>query len=419
MNTRMLATSWLFTVVALPAGTQAQACPRIETGDLTGPIAAVRYLADDALRGRLAGSAGERCAGEYIANRMRRAGLAPAGQNGTYFQDVPLGSVAKPKAPAGTGRNVIGVLHGTDPRLRQEYIVVGAHYDHLGYGDFGSLSPEGRRIHNGADDNASGVAVLLETAERLSQQRPARSVLFVAFSGEESGLLGSMHFVEQPPVPLGQLKGMLNLDMVGRLRQGGLIVYGIGTATEWEGIVTRASTAAGVKPGLESDGYGASDHTSFYLKDIPVLHFFTNTHDEYHRPEDDWQLIDGDGLERVATIFTAVTREVASAERALTLVRGAGRPPAASGQRGYGASLGTVPDMRPVERGVRLQGIRAGSAAEAAGLKAGDIIIQIDDEDIADLMGMTEALRKRKPGQSVRIGVLRNGSPVTVTAVLR
>jgi len=405
-------------VLFVPAATQAQACPPAVASEPGEPIATVRYLSDDALKGRLAGSAEERCAAEYIAERMRAAGLEPGAPGGSWFQDVPLRSAVNPHAPEGTGRNVIGLLRGSDPQHRDEYIVIGAHYDHLGLGEFGSLAPGGG-IHNGADDNASGTAVLLETARRLAGERPARSILFVAFTGEESGLLGSMHFVEAPPVPLTDMKAMLNLDMVGRLRSGGLIVYGIGTAREWEAIVARATQAAGVKGGLESDGYGASDHTSFYLKDIPVLHFFTNVHDEYHRPADDWELIDVAGLETVATIVTSVARQIGTPPMALTLVRGAGRPPATTGQRGYGASLGTVPDMRPVDRGVRLQGIRAGSAAEAAGLRAGDIIIRFDDDEIADLMGMTEALRKRKPGQSVRITVLRDGSPVTVTAVLR
>ena len=418
MKARLRFSCGFLALLFAPAIAHAQACPRIATADLEGPIATVRYLADDALGGRLAGTPQERCAGNYIAERLRRAGVEAGAANGTYFQDVPLRSAVQPHAPPGTGRNVVGILRGSDPQLREEYVVIGAHYDHLGLGEFGSLSPGGG-IHNGADDNASGVAVLLETAERLAKQRPARSVLFVAFTGEESGLLGSMHFVEASPVPLASIRAMLNLDMVGRLRQGGLIVYGIGTAREWEEIIPRALNEAGVKGGLEPDGYGASDHTSFYLRDIPVLHFFTNVHDQYHRPEDDWQLIDREGLERVSTIVTAVARSVGDRSRPLTLVRGAGKPPATTGQRGYGASLGTVPDMRPVERGVKLQGIRAGSAAEAAGLRAGDVIVAFDDEEILDLVGMTEALRKRKPGQSVRITVLRDGTPVTVTAVLR
>jgi hypothetical protein len=240
----------------------------------------------------------------------------------------------------------------------------------------------------------------------------------MAFTGEEAGLLGSKHFTENPTIPLANIKAMINLDMVGRLKDGPLIVYGTGTASEWGRILDPAVSAENMRFTANPEGYGPSDHTSFYLKDIPVLHFFTNAHSEYHRPADDWQLVDRAGLDRVSRIVERVATQVAGTGPAITLVRGAGRPPGASGaNRGSGTYLGTVPDFTPVARGVKLSGGTAGSPADRAGIKAGDVIVRFDDDPIADLQGMTDAMNKRQPGDSVRITVLRNGSEVVVRAV--
>jgi hypothetical protein len=403
-----------------PARASAQECPASLTQNPSAIQSAIRFLAADALEGRLAGSPGERCAADYIAERFRQIGLERGGTDNSYFQNVPLASSLNPHAPRGTGRNVIGLLPGSDARLRSEWIVVGAHYDHLGRGEFGSTAPAERgAVHNGADDNASGVAALLEVATRLRRERPARSIVFVAFTGEESGLLGSSHFVGEPPVPLAQMRAMLNMDMVGRLAGGSLIINGTGTATEWDTIVRTAAAAEQVPYQASPDGYGPSDHTSFYMKDIPVLHFFTNVHGDYHKPSDDWDKIDMPGLQRVAGVVTRVAQFLAGPGPALSLVRGAGRPPAAAGEsRGYSSYLGTVPDFRPVEKGVLLSGVTPGSPADKAGLRGGDVIIRFDDEDIADLQGMTDALRNRQPGDSVRVTVLREGKEVVVSAVL-
>lgn len=398
------------------------ACPNpaVLTAGVTAPLAHVRYLADDALEGRLAGSAGERCAGDYIAAEFRRLGLFPAGDDTTFFQAVPLASAVNPHAPSGTGRNVVAILEGSDPELRAEAVVVGAHYDHLGLGGVGSLAPDVRAVHNGADDNASGVAVLLEVANALAGgPRPARSIVFIAFTGEESGLLGSAHHVANPVVPLDRIRAMLNMDMVGRLGGRPLIINGRGTAREWPRLITDAAQAEGIEVVTGEGGYGPSDQTSFYARDIPVLHFFTNTHRDYHRPSDDWQSIDAAGLERVASIVARLARAAADHRTTLTLVRGAGRPPAAArGGGGYGAYLGTIPDFSPVEHGVRITGVRAGSPAEQAGLAAGDTIIRFDKMDIADIYAFTNALRSRKPGDAVLVTVLREGREVPLRVVL-
>ena len=408
----------------LPAAAHAQSCPdpaAVTTGmDL--PLAAVRYLADDALEGRMAGSPGERCAADYIVAAFRRLGIEPAGEAGSWFQNVALASVLNPHIQ-GTGRNVIGMLEGADPVLRAEFVVIGAHYDHLGRSSENSLAPDqAGDIHNGADDNASGVAAMLAIAQQLAAgPRPARSVLFLAFTGEESGLLGSAYFAAHPTVPLEKLTAMVNMDMVGRLGEAPLIVNGVDTAAEWKTLLEPAAERAGVALAMSGEGYGPSDHTSFYSKDIPVLHFFTNVHGDYHRPSDDWDRIDGDGIERVARIVTDVATAVANRRPILTLQRGAGEPPPPAGEataRGSGTWLGTVPDFTPVDRGVRLSGVSPGSPAEKAGMTAGDVLIGFGEHEIADLQALTDALRAHKPGDEVEIRLLRDGRDVRMRVVL-
>ena len=404
-----------------PLNAAAQTCPSAAelTGDLRLPMAAVRFLADDRLEGRRAGTDGERCAGDYIAREFERIGLRPAGEQ-RYFQSLPLESALNPHEKGGTGRNVIAALDGADASLAREWVVIGAHYDHLGNGGSGSLVKE-RLIHNGADDNASGVAVMLRAAERLAAgPRPARSVLFVAFTGEESGLLGSAYFVTHSTLGGAPMVAMINLDMVGRLGQGPLITYGVDTAEEWKTLLDPAAERAGVKLATRGDGYGPSDHTSFYLKDVPVLHFFTNTHSDYHRPTDDWPQIDAKGMDTVAALVADIAAQVASRQpTALTLRRGAGKPPAPSGQMGSGSTyLGSIPDFTPVDRGVKISGAPAGSPADAAGLRAGDVIVGLGDRDVADLQGLTDALRAHKPGQTAELRVLRDGKALTLKVTL-
>lgn len=393
----------------------ALACPVIDDEDWA-PIAIVRYLADDALGGRLAGSEGERCAAEYIVSRFEQLGLKPAGEDGTYFQDVPLVSAANPHEPAGTGRNVVALLPGADADLADEVVVLGAHYDHLGDGRFGSMGEAGE-IHNGADDNASGVAALLTAAERLAGgPAPARPVLFIAFTGEERGLLGSGFYAKNPTISLEQAQAMVNLDMVGRLESSSLIVYGIGTAPELQELVDVANEPLGIDLAYEEAGYGPSDHTSFYAQDIPVLHLFTNVHGDYHKPSDDWDKIDAEGLERVGRFAARIVASVADRGERLTLIPGVGAPAQNSG--GYGAYLGTVPDFTPVDYGVLLSAVSAGSPAEKAGIQGGDIIIALGEHDIADLYGLTDALRAHAAGDRVRVVLIREGEEAEFEVVL-
>ncbi len=327
-------------------------------------------------------------------------------------------------------RNVAAILPGSDPE-RGQAIVIGAHYDHLGFGGDGSLSPNAAgEVHNGADDNASGTAVLLEAARELTTGPSlAQDVLFIAFTGEERGLWGSARYVESPLLPLDGTVAMLNLDMVGRVRNDLLTVFGTGTAEEWTGILERANARIGspLDLRLNSDGFGASDHSSFYARGVPVLHFFSNTHPEYHRVEDDWELIDADGMSRVTELVTAVVREVVpgSGLASLTPVEGAGNPHGVEGpadgstvRSGFSVRLGTIPDYSRESGGMGITGVRDGSPASRAGIRGGDIIVKFGPHDVEDVYGYMYALGEFEPGDEVEIVVLRDGERLVFSVVL-
>jgi hypothetical protein len=380
----------------------------------------IRFLADDRLQGRATGSPGADSAAAYLARRFSEVGLQPAA--GGWFQSFTVGrdapAIRQGKSDGLAGKNVIGILPGRDPVLRNQTVILGAHYDHLGLGWFGSLDPDSTgRVHNGADDNASGVAGLIQVAARLAASPPARTVVFIAFSGEELGLLGSAHYVKEPIYPLAGTLAMVNLDMVGRLRNGRLIVYGARTAKEFPALLDSLNWYAGFDLKAQGDGYGPSDQSSFYAAKRPVLHLFTDLHEDYHRTTDDWQKVNLDGLKRVADFTLGLVTALANRHAPLTfqdlpppVPSQTGAPPVAT--PGYGAYLGTVPDMAGTPGGVRLVGVRAGSPAEKAGLRGDDIITRIGTTDTPDLQAMTEALRSHRPGDTVDI-IVRRGTGVT------
>jgi hypothetical protein len=330
-------------------------------------------------------------------------------------------------ATTADARNVVALLPGTDPSLAGQYVIVGAHFDHLGWGGEGSLDPDARAVHNGADDNASGTAGLLDIAARMAAgPAPARPVLFIAFTGEEKGLWGSAHFVAEPTVDLSDAVAMLNLDMVGRLTENTVTVFGTGTAQEWEQLANAANARLDQPLNLafSPDGYGPSDHASFTAAGIPVLHFFTNTHVDYHRPTDDWQKIDGEGIDRIAELSTGIAHRLAGGGDqtafALTRVRQErpAAPTAGESSRGYGPYFGTIPDMTPRDFGLRITGVREGSPAEQAGLRGGDVVVEFDGKPIEDIYAYTYALRDKKPGDAVKVVVERDGKRFTFNAVL-
>ena len=356
------------------------------------------------------------------ADRIRRAAQAGA--------EATLRTSVQPRVSQ--ARNVAALLPGSDRALADEILIVGAHYDHLGLGGDGSLDPDATgTVHNGADDNASGSAALIEVAQRLAQgsRRPARTVLFLAFTGEEKGLWGSAHYVRNPLAPIERSVAMLNMDMVGRLEGRTLMVMGVGTAEEWEGILRDANGALErpLRIATSPDGFGPSDHFSFYGEGIPVLHFFSNTHEDYHRPSDDVDKIDGEGLEHIVELVTEVALEVAGEEGsdervALTPIEAVATPvhgqSSSSTSGGYGPYLGTIPDMVPTDFGLRLSGVREGSPAHKAGLQKGDVVVEFGGKEVGDIYAYTYALRDHAPGDKVDIVVLRNGERVTVTATL-
>ena len=561
---------------------QAIECPDVEqlTAGMDPALAHVRYLADDALEGRGAGTNGARCAAQYIANQFEAIGLEGAGPGGSYFQGFPIRAGAivgggsmlrtpqstytlatdwipfgysgssdvagtllyggdginRPQDPnneyprldltgrivvvedgdlqnpssqalqagahfkalvaaerdagamiilfgdgrslpdlsgetraalripvaavrgeaadrirqaarggdraylaaviqprAVEGRNVAGLLRGSDPTLADEVLIIGAHYDHLGLGGEGSLDPEATgEVHNGADDNASGTSGVIELARRLSEsdRRPARSILFLAFTAEERGLWGSTHYVRNPLLPIAQTVAMLNLDMIGRLEGRTLVVEGASTAEEWTDLLRAAnqSTSRPLTIATSQDVPANSDHYSFYGEGLPVLFFNSNTHVDYHRPSDDWDKVDIEGLGQIIDLVTEVAFDVAgvsgSDERmALTFVEpdlalAHGEPSSSTTGGGYGPYLGTIPDMVPVDFGLRLNGVREGSPAAVAGIRGGDIVVEFAGREIGDIYAYTYALQAHEPGDAVEIVVLRDGERLTLTAVL-
>ncbi len=377
----------------------------------------IEFLTADRLEGRGTGYLGAEAAAEYIGRRFEALGLRQVPGLGGWFQSYQISATAPAvhgsEIGGRTARNVVALLPGRDSRLAGDYLIIGAHYDHLGLGGSGSLDPDSvGLVHNGADDNASGVAALLEIARQLSAAPPERSVLFVTFSGEELGLLGSTAFVKASPVPMDRVVVMLNFDMVGRLRDDKLIVNGVETATEFRPLLDSLNRTAGFSLTATGGGYGPSDHAAFTPVGLPVLHFFTGTHQEYHRTTDDAPLINLEGIQRIASFAAAATKSLGDRRQVLTFVASAA-PRSASGSRtgGYGAWLGTIPDMSETPGGVRISGLSEGSPGQKGGLLAGDIITRIGTHEVPDLQSMTNALRAHVAGEVVDIMVLRDGKP--------
>ncbi len=318
--------------------------------------------------------------------------------------------------------NVVGILPGADPTLSAESIVIGAHYDHLGLGHFGARdSASEGQVHPGADDNASGTAVIIDLARRLSllAHKPARTIVFVAFSAEELGLFGSRHYVDHA-VSISAIKAMINLDMVGRLRDDRVTVFGTRSSTDFSKTVLAGAQQLGLKIG-ESDDVGRSDHMSFYSKKIPVLHFFTGIHNDYHRSTDTWEKLNIDGMAKVGDLVMLTALQIANIKEPINFVSLPARPPAAGAAagRGFRVYLGTIPDYGAPAAGVRLAGVSSGSPAALAGLQEGDVIIRLADKKIENIEDLTGALSDRKAGDEVEIAILRAGTPLTLKATLK
>jgi Zn-dependent M28 family amino/carboxypeptidase len=354
--------------------------------------------------------------------------------------------------------NVVGILDGSDPTLKNEVIVIGAHYDHLGRGGEGSLSPREGEIHYGADDNASGTAGMLELARLFASQtlRPRRTIVFMAFCGEEEGLLGSNYYVNHPIAPIANTITMINMDMIGRMKDNKLIIGGVGTAAEWRQVVAAANApermrvaVAPASPGemprpittgvgrevpivtgsngkpvvslsfekpfdltLNEDGFGPSDHSSFYSKQVPVLFFWTGTHNDYHKPSDTADKINYPDEARILGLVTRVIYDIDTNDKrpvyAVAKSESTGR---ASGFRVY---LGTIPNYADSNDGLLLDGVREDSPAAKAGLKAGDKIVKIAGRDVRNVYDYTYALGEMKAGQEYEVELMRGGDRIKV-----
>lgn len=395
----------------------------------------VAYLASEALEGRGTGTAGNDSAAAFIARRynaLRLASVAqadrpPCAKGGVtgraecfvlpFTAHVPVRNAAPQLLRT---QNIAALIPGRGP-LAGEYVIVGAHFDHVGRDSSRARDPEkGRVIRPGADDNGSGTVAVMEIARRIARLPTNRSVIIANFSGEELGLLGSLQFASNLPVHKEKVQAMVNLDMVGRMKNDKLIVYGVATAAEMKGIVDSANVEPRLTLAAVGDGEGPSDHAAFYRQDLPVLHLFTDLHDDYHSAADVADRLNIDGLVRVVDYAERVVRALADRPSRLTFQRvqtaGANRP---SARPGGGAYLGSVPDMGAADvKGMKLSGVRPGTAAEKGGLRAGDIIIKFGGKTINNIYDYTDALGSHKPGDVVEVIVQRGDGQVTLQVTL-
>jgi hypothetical protein len=321
-----------------------------------------------------------------------------------------------------TVKNVIGAITGSDPALKDQWIVIGAHYDHLGLGNRNSLAPSLiGQVHHGADDNASGTAGVIELARLASENKPRwkRSVLFMAFAGEEIGLLGSSYFVNHPTVPLMNIDAMINMDMIGRLTNKRLFVGGIGTSPELKPDLEQLDRDSALDINSTESGYGSSDHTSFNAKKVPVIFFFSGLHTDYHKPSDTADKINADGAMKILSLVYRLTDRLARETPKLAYTEVKEPIPAGrGGGRGYGPYFGSVPDFRDDIKGVLFSDVQNNSPAAKAGLKAGDLMVEFDGKAIQNLSDYAYALRSKKPGDIVSVTVKRNDKDVTASVTL-
>jgi Zn-dependent M28 family amino/carboxypeptidase len=337
---------------------------------------------------------------------------------------------------------VVGILEGTDAALKNEAVVIGAHYDHLGRGGAGSLAANSKEIHYGADDNASGVSAMLELAREFSTERKnKRTLIFIAFGGEEEGLLGSKFYVNNPAFPLNKTVAMINMDMVGRLKEDKLTVGGIGTASEWKNLISEKNKSLATLPkneikdgvktltfqhdvyfspfalSLNEDGFGPSDHSSFYAQKIPVLFFFTGTHLDYHKPTDTAEKINYQGLLKITDYVAEIIRAVDGnpAKPTYAVAKSSG---AMGGRMGFNVSLGTIPNYADNNNdGLLLDGVRDDSPAARAGLKAGDKVVRLAGRDVRNATDYTFVLGEMKAGVEYEVEIVRGAERLKLKIV--
>ena len=376
----------------------------------------VSYLAADDLEGRETGTKGEQLAADYLAQRFAQLGLSPKGTE-DYFQKFSFKPSSNPheqtkvEAPSQEnpqGTNVVGYLDNG----AEKTVVIGAHFDHLGWGGEGSLYRDSiASIHNGADDNASGVALLLYLAERLKDEPKKQSnYLFIGFSGEEKGLLGSNYFVKNPTIDLAGVNLMVNMDMVGRLNEENtLAVHGVGTAPKFKQLLF-ANNDFGLNIAEHESGVGPSDHTSFYLMDLPVLHFFTGQHEDYHKPSDDADKINYPGLETIGQYIFAIISDLDD-DAKLTFRKTKNE---SEETPRFKVGLGVVPDYLYTGMGMRIDGVSEDKPAQKAGLQKGDVVVRLGDSTVTDMMSYMRALSVFNQGDTTEATVERGEQTLEV-----
>lgn len=372
----------------------------------------VTFLSDDALEGRQTGTDGEKEAANYIAKRLENLGLQGKGTNG-FLQAFTFKPKTNPHqkvnytVTAGdstiTGTNVVGYIDNK----AENTIVIGAHYDHLGYGAEGSLHRGEKAIHNGADDNASGVAVMLNLAQKLKKSNTSNNYLFIAFSGEEMGLLGSNYFVKNPTINTKKVNYMINMDMVGRLKADStLAVYGVGTSPILK--QTLKAHNESFKLIQKESGIGPSDHTSFYNADIPVLHFFTGQHEDYHKPSDDFEKLNYKGMQTISNyIFKVISDLNDNGKLPFRKTKNESEETPR-----FKVGLGVIPDYLYDGKGMRIDGISEEKPAQKAGLQKGDIVVKLGDSTVVDMMSYMKVLSTFEKGDKTIVVVDRKGEMV-------
>lgn len=370
----------------------------------------IKVLASDSMMGRETGTPGERMAIEYIQAQFKKLKLSAKGDK-DFTQAFPFKAGAHNTGAEGTAHNVIAYIDNNADKT----VIIGAHYDHLGEGASGSsldANPQGK-IHNGADDNASGVAGVLELARYFKDNKKKEKVnfLFICFSGEELGLYGSKYFTEHATIDLNKATYMINMDMIGRLdsKTKSVSVSGTGTSPVWEPLIKSISSPLAIK--TDSSGVGPSDHSSFYLKNIPALHFFTGSHSDYHKPSDDWDKINYAGEKEVLEYIIAVIEKLDNEPKLAFLTT---KTKAMSSRSAFKVTLGVMPSYTSDQPGLLIDGVTDGRPAQKAGILAGDLIIKIGDVDITDIQAYMGALGKFEKGQTVPVKLKRKGEELTV-----
>lgn len=319
-----------------------------------------------------------------------------------------------------TGRNVVAWVEGSDPLLKNSFVIIGAHYDHLGMGGTGSGSRflDSMAVHNGADDNASGVAGVLELAAKFAADRSSlnRSVFFIAFDAEEMGLIGSRYFVDNPLIDLRSVVAMINFDMIGRLKvdNPSILIGGMGTAKESVSIVESLDSGP-IQVNFSPDGYGPSDHAAFYGEEIPVFFITTGPHEDYHTPDDDWDRINFEGQEQVLKIAEQLARALAARDEALTFTEAGPKEPGQRTGYRFKVTLGIMPDFAAIEGGgLGVGGVKKDGPAYKGGMQKGDVIKAIDGRDVNDIYDYMNRLQKLKPGQVLAVDVMREGQKMVL-----